>query len=297
MTYGLIFALISSFCYGLGSIIGRLTSTLGLEPLVLLQIRFTLAIPLMAAVLLIKDRRLLRATPKLLLKALFLGGVLYGIQSTTYFFALQRIDASMAVLIQSPYPILVSLMAVIFLKQRLSTATKAAALIVVVGCGLVFVDAFGKQVDLTGLLLVTISTLTYSVYYIFCQVLLDREHPLTVSFYVFVFAAVTCNLLSGPGRWASMTGQEVFWGLVLAVLVTVVAVTFMFLAIERIGSAHVSIFSTLEPVTAVTIAGVFLGEGIDAWRIGGMVLIVFGIALPNLGALRTRRLSAVAGGR
>ena len=157
------------------------------------------------------------------------------------------------------------------------------------GCALVFYDAFQRNLDPTGLLLVGIAMVTFSGYMVSAQVFLRRENPLQVTFYVIVMAALTFNLWSGPGRWPEFNLPSLALASVLGIVSTVMAISLLYLAIERIGSAYVSIFSTIEPVVTVTLAWLVLGEPLAAWQLLGMGLIVGGIVLPNLGRAKAAK--------
>ena len=286
MGLGLVFSILAATGFGIMSIVAKLAYDQGLDAPGLLQIRFTTAVPLMALVLLIKDRRLLIPTLPVLLKAAVLGGALYGLQSATFFVGLTRIPASTSALILYLYPLVVTLLSVLFLKMKLDRLTVLSLVCVAGGCGLVFYDAFQRGLDPLGLMLVGVATLTFSCYLVTAQVFLRREEPLKVTFYVILMAALTFNLWSGPARWSEFNAPSLALAALLGLVSTVMAISLLYLAIERIGSTYVSIFSSIEPAITVTGAYLFLGEPLVAWRLLGMGLIVTGIVLPNLGRLK-----------
>ncbi len=278
-------------------VIAKLAYRTDLGGLGLMQVRFTLSVPLMLLYLAAKDRRLLRPRLSLIAKAALLGGVFYGCQSACFFIALESIPASTAVLILYFYPVLVTFLLLIFFGQRLNWVVALSLLLVLVGCGLIFYDAFQTKVDGRGLILAVGAMVTFSVYLIACQVFLKQEEPLSVAFYVICFAAVTFNLLAGPTRILNWGVSHVMFGGGIALISTVMAISLLYLAIERIGSTYVSIFSTIEPVTTVLGAIVILGENVAAWQLAGMFLIVAGVVLPNLREAARRRETAKSLGR
>ena len=135
------------------SIVAKLAYDQGLDPQGLLQIRFTAAVPLMALVLWIRDRRLLKPTLPVIIKAFILGSLLYGLQSATFFIGLTRIPASTSALILYLYPLVVTLLSVLFLGMKPDRATAISLVLVAGGCTLVFYDAFRRNLDPIGLLL------------------------------------------------------------------------------------------------------------------------------------------------
>jgi len=76
--------------------------------------------------------------------------------------------------------------------------------------------------------------------------------------------------------------------MVLGLVPTALAISLLYLAIERIGSAWVSIFSTFEPVATLAAAHLLLGEEVALLQLGGAALIIAGIVLPNARLLRLK---------
>jgi len=269
----------------MGAVIAKLAYQSGLSPNRLLQIRFTLALPLMLLVLLLRSPGLLRITFPVLWKAALMGGLLYGLQSSLFYTSLTIIPASTAALVLYLYPVVVALLSRAFFGLRLEPIILLSLGLVVVGVGLVFYDAFTQSVEPLGLLLVLGSMVCFSAYLLIAQAALRGEEPLAVSFYVILFAAVTFNLLAGPENLLSPGLPGLAYGGAMALLSTVMAISLLYLAIEKIGSTYVSIFSTLEPVATILAAYLILAERVVLWQLVGVVLIVGGISTPNLRSL------------
>jgi drug/metabolite transporter (DMT)-like permease len=62
---------------------------------------------------------------------------------------------------------------------------------------------------------------------------------------------------------------------------TFIAVTLLYIAVEKIGSVYASIFSTVEPIVTVTASYLILNENIVFIQIVGAIFILGGIILPN----------------
>lgn len=285
MFKGLLYSILSSCGFGMGAVIAKLAYQSGLSPNRLLQIRFTLALPLMLLVLLLRSPGLLRITFPVLWKAALMGGLLYGLQSSLFYTSLTIIPASTAALVLYLYPVVVALLSRAFFGLRLEPIILLSLGLVVVGVGLVFYDAFTQSVEPLGLLLVLGSMVCFSAYLLIAQAALRGEEPLAVSFYVILFAAVTFNLLAGPENLLSPGLPGLAYGGAMALLSTVMAISLLYLAIEKIGSTYVSIFSTLEPVATILAAYLILAERVVLWQLVGVVLIVGGISTPNLRSL------------
>lgn len=289
MLQGLIYSIISATAFGSMAILVKLGYNAGMTGSEMMQYRFTYAVALMFVVLLIKDRSLLRISSKALAGCAFIGLVVYWLQTTCFVTGLATIPASTASLVLYVHPVSVTLLSAIFLKMKIDRIVGLALGLVMMGSCLVFYDAFLKAVDPTGLMFATGAMLFFSCYLILVQVLLKGLKPLTATFYVMLFAATSFTLSGTPSAWLNLNMQTFTIGLSLGVFPGVIAVTCLYLAIEKIGSAYACIFSSIEPVVTLLGASLFLGENVVLLQIGGAMLIILGIVIPNTRALLIRR--------
>jgi drug/metabolite transporter (DMT)-like permease len=293
MLQGLIYALISACSFASMAILVKLGYHAGMDGAEMMSYRFTYAAMLLLVVLLIKDRSLLRISHKRLLGCLFLGLVIYWLQTTCFVRALATIPASTTALVLYVHPVVVTLMSAVFFKMKIDRVVALSLTLVIVGCCLVFYDAFLKSVDAAGLLYATGAMVFFSIYLVLVQILLKGLKPLTATFYVMLFASVAFNITAAvqgaPLAWLWPNVDTFLIGFALGVFPGVIAVAFLYLAIEKIGSAYTCIFSSIEPVMTLAAAALFLGENIFFLQIGGAALIVVGIVIPNLRAIAMKR--------
>ncbi len=289
MTQGLILSIVSGICFGLLGVLAKLGYGYGIGATELLQYRFGFAVLILLALILVKDPKLLRISRKKLLKVALLGGVISVAQSTFFFKAVEYIPASTNALIFYGYPVTVTIISMIFLKQRPNRYVWWSLLLVSTGCALIFYDAFLQHLDITGLCYSLGAMFVFSVYLILVQLLLRDEKPLKMTFYVLLFAAISFNIIEGPGKLLDMDMPRLVIGLTLGLIPTVLAISMVYKAIELIGSSYVSIFSTVEPVATIVAAYFLLNEKILALQLVGVALIISGIVLPNLRLLKIRK--------
>jgi drug/metabolite transporter (DMT)-like permease len=295
MFRGLACSLLSAVSFGTLAILVKLGHRAGMTDLALLQYRFLFGAALLFLYLLIREPHLLRIRPAALGKAALLGFVLYGLQSTLFFKALRYIPASTASLILYVYPVVVTVLSVLFLGLRAGRTLILSLAVLTAGCCLVFYDAFLRDMNLLGILLAFGTTLTFSLYLVLTQVFLKGEEPLSAAFYVILSAAVLFLFLHDPLELLQLDAPRVSLALLLGLVPTAVAIVFLFRAIAAVGSAYTAVFSTLEPVTTVVLAAVVLGEAVVLLQWAGMALIVAGIAAPNLEQLWKGRRGAGQG--
>lgn len=286
---GIVCAVLSAVCFGMLAVLGKLAYAQGFAAAEILQYRFGIGALMLLVWFAATDKSVLRARPKTILKALCLGVVLYPVQSLSFMTSLKYIPASTTSLILYFYPVAVTLLSAWLFKTRLDRIVGVSLLLLVAGCGLVFFDAFLRDINHTGLMLATVSMLIFSVYLICLEWLLRGENPQTISFYCVLFAALVYTIMSPPVRFLELDMGAKALTLALGLIPTALAVTLLYRSVDLIGSASASICSTLEPITTVLASALLLGEDVVLIQVAGMALILVGIVLPNAQALRMKR--------
>jgi drug/metabolite transporter (DMT)-like permease len=279
---GLIYALISGAAYGSLSILGKMGLQMGIVPSELLGYRFGIAGLVLFIILALTDFDLVKPTRSTVIKGLILGFCFYGLQSMMFFHALMYIPASTATLIIYFYPLIVTLLSMVLFKMKATPGVYVSLFLILAGCALVFYDAFIKGLSMYGVGLAVVSMIGFSIYLITAQYFLRGEHPLRITLYALLATALFFMMFNNPLKIFSLTTRQLTIVLALALLPTVLAVSLLYKAIEKIGSAYTSIFSTLEPIVTVILAAFILGEDIAAVQILGMFLIIAGIMVPNI---------------
>lgn len=290
MIQGLLYAIISATAFGSMAILVKLGYDAGLDGSVMMQFRFTYATAMLGLFLLLKDRRLLHISLPGLAKCAFLGLVVYWLQTTCFVSALATIPASTTALVLYGHPVAVTLLSRLFLGMKLDRTVIMSLALVMSGCCLVFYDAFLRSVEWSGLMFAFGAMAFFSCYLVLVQVLLKNIKPLTATFYVMLFAGVSFTLSGDIGAWFTpMTGSTLAIGLSLGLFPGLIAVTFLYLAIEKIGSAYACIFSSIEPVVTLVAAALVLDENVVLLQMGGAALIVLGIVIPNARVVLLKR--------
>lgn len=289
MVRGLFFSIVSACCFGMLPILGKLGHQYGLQTTEMLQYRFGLGALLLAAWFAVADRGVLRIRPRSLAKAAFVGALLYPVQSSCFIKALETIPASTTSLIFYLHPAMVTLIGAALHRERIGRHAALALALVSGGCTLVFLDAFTREANPTGVGWAVGAMSMFSCYLLVVQAMLRGERPLTFSLYVVFFAALAFTAVRGMPDFGTLTREQVAVAAAFGVVPTALAVTTLYVAIEAVGSAWASIFSSLEPVATLSVAALLLGEALHAGQLVGAVCIVAGILVPNLHLLRRRR--------
>ncbi len=272
---------VSGFCFGFLGIFGKLAYTQGVSPGVFLALRFLLAAALLFPYLFWRKRASLAMSRTSLLRSCLLGALGYAIFSSFYFFALEGLSASLTVLLLYTYPVIVSLGAWIFFRERLLPLQLVALPITLAGLALLVWAEIYVQSYLS-LAFGLCAALFYSAYILVSSHHLKSADPVASSFYIILAAGVALALLHL--RPANLPQTAVAWGAIFgaATLGTVVAITLFLAALKNLSSGEVSLLSTLEPVTGVALAGLLLGEALKPWQWFGGGLVLLGMVLVSL---------------
>ena len=258
-------------------------------------LRFVLASVALSAFLLVSGKGFRRVNARQALVVSLLG--FCGIFSYSFFFfsGLQHISASRAALIVALNPAVMTLIAYLFYRERV-TALKVLG-IVLCFCGVALVVGGGDPQGASGgpagghnwlgEALIGGCVLSWSAYSVFCKTVVRQLGPLhTVTYSIYagtlmllLYAAATGVLDMDAVRRFSMA--EAASLLYLGVVGSAVAYIWYYDGIQQIGVARAGVFIALNPLAAVLFGAALLGEQIPLTTLLGGVLIISGIVAEN----------------
>ncbi len=218
------------------------------------------------------------------LRLIFALSILYFLCAHFLIGGYKAMPSGVATVIHFLYPIMVALLMLIFFGQRLNRSGVAA--LILAFTGVVFlsgiVDESDVHVALFDIGLVAFSGFCYAVYIVVVNRSDASKIPMwRFTFYVmlfsaffFLFTAIGKQELQIPPNLAS-------WGLLtlLGIVPTVISNILLIIAIPRIGSTTTSIMGVLEPLTAVLMGVLLLGESLSLSTTIGIGIILLAVAL------------------
>ena len=273
---GVLLVAVSATGFASIGLFARVAAASGASLLTVLALRFVLAGILLALVL--RHRRLAWPRGRDLAGLVLLGALGYTAQSFCFFSALNHLTVGLAVLLLYLHPALVLLAGAALGRQRLTPRKAALAAASFAGILLtVRGDLAGTPV---GLAFGIGAALIYTNYILVGEHLTPRTGVIPAATVIVLSAAVMfClgTLVEGV-RWPGTTGG---WLAVagIAVLGTALATVTFFAGVQRIGAGDAATLSTLEPVVALVLAFVFLGEQLGAVQLAGALLVIASAAL------------------
>jgi drug/metabolite transporter (DMT)-like permease len=211
------------------------------------------------------------------LRPLVVLGVVQAVHWWLFFETVKRGSVALAVLTFYAAPLFLAVLAPLVLPERLSNVALGA--LVPGGVGIALVALAGDEGGAFGWLAVACglgSALTFALLVVLSKRLLQaRVAPLTVAFWdCLVGAVVISPVLLAAGTRMPRGGGEWAAVLLLGIVFTGVATLVYALLLRHVTAQAAGILTFLEPVSAVALAWILLGESLAGQAIVGAVLII-----------------------
>jgi drug/metabolite transporter (DMT)-like permease len=168
-----------------------------------------------------------------------MGALGYAGQSFCYYEALALVPAGLVALLLYLYPAIVTVLAVLILRERISKL-KILALLLALGGAAFTIGPTGDG---------NLAALVYGV-------------------------IIAIKGASFPGALSGWV-----WAGAFAVISTVLAIVTFLAGLERTGATHAATLSTIEPVVTVILATIVLDERITPLRMAGGLLIMLAVII------------------
>ncbi|MGH3414232.1 MAG: DMT family transporter [Marmoricola sp.] len=209
----------------------------------------------------------------------------FGIYNLALNAAERRIDAGTTALVIQVGPLIVALLATVFLGERMTRwlalgMTVGFAGVVVIGQG----SSSGGSGDLTGVLLAAAAAVTYGIGVLAQKPLLSRLPGLEVTFLACLVGTAVCLPWSGELVHAvtSAPAASLGWIVYLGALPTAVAFSTWAFALAHSDAGKLALTTFLVPFLATGLAWLLLGESPAASAFVGGALCIVGVLLTRV---------------
>jgi len=200
-------------------------------------------------------------------------------------FGMETITAGAASMIVGAAPIFTSIIAVIFLKEKMKNFAWIGLGIGFVGIVLITIGSSGASFSFSeGAFFVLIATIATSVFFVFQKPLYSRYKPIELTAY-FTWAGTLPLLIFLPGLWSNMQEATlsahlaaIFVGLFPAAL----AYATWSIALSLGNASSVSTMLYIEPAIAIIIAWVWLKEWPNFLSLIGGAIAISSVVIVNL---------------
>lgn len=278
---GYLFAAIAAAAYGTNPIFAIPLYHEGMNVSSVLFMRYAMAVAIMFVMTMVRSPKSLVIKPKHIGILAFMG-ILMVLSSIGLFASYKYLSAGIASTLLFFYPVMVAIIMAIFYKERLTRKAWICLVTAFLGVVILSKGDDGGFISFLGLTLVMFSSLSYAIYLVYInRGPMKGIDPSAVTFYVivggFLVMILNCLLDGGvilphtTGAWLNTIGLGVF--------PTVVSLIFTSRAIALIGSTETAIFGALEPLTAVVLGIIILGETLTIGPAIGMILIFVSVTV------------------
>ncbi|WP_366556231.1 DMT family transporter [Aquibaculum sediminis] len=273
---GRVLALAAAAALGGTTPFARLAYDAGTTPKTLLAVRFIVAILVFGVALRLLGRPLWPTrsdVPGFIAAGLALSGLTVG-----YLLSIAYIPVGLAALLLYTFPLLVAAATPFIDGVRLTGAQWLAFLLAFIGLA----GALGPDLgalDPRGVALALMASCSMATLLFLVRHLTRRHDPLTVLFNGNLMGLLFMSLLlatEGPVVSDTTFGLSM---LTVAALLYLAGIGLSFLAVKAGGPAETAMFLNLEPVMAILLAILLLGERLTALQTTGVFLVVLAIYL------------------
>lgn len=282
---GIFYASVSSASFGFSPLFSLGLLAAGLSDFDVLSYRWLIAGIVLMIYALCKKKSLRLNSFDEVWKVVLLSA-LRAITSVTLLIGYANISSGIASTINFMYPVIVTICMMLFFGEKRSLADIAAIGVSIFG---VYLLASGDSIIVEGgntrlgLICSLISAFSFAAYYIVMkQVRADKIEVVKFTTWIMMLSAfyfIVCafifegriTLVKDFGSWLNILGLGL-WATMISNITGVKA-------IRRIGPTHTSILGALQPVTAVILGVLFLGEHLYLRSCIGITLILMAVSV------------------
>lgn len=278
---GYLFAAIAAASYGTNPIFAIPLYREGISVTSVLFMRYAMAVAIMFFATMIKSPKAFVIKPKYVGLLAFMG-ILMVLSSIALFESYKYLSAGIASTLLFFYPVMVAIIMAIFYKERLTKKSWACLVTAFLGVVILSKNDDGGFISLLGLTLVMLSSLSYAIYLVYInRGPMKKINTSTITFYVILggFLVMIPYCLLDGGLMLPKTTPAWINAIGLGFFPTVISLIFTSRAIALIGSTETAIFGALEPLTAVILGILILGETLTITPAIGMILIFVSVTV------------------
>jgi drug/metabolite transporter (DMT)-like permease len=210
-----------------------------------------------------------------------------GLMTLVLFYAFGAMAVGLVMVIFYSYPVLVALFAAALGRERLTPRRIAALALAGAGLALVLGGQLGPEAHATavGVTLAGVAAVCHAVYLTVVRGGFDRVPAVQATSLVLagglVISGTAALVLGGAGVGGEWLGSPVAWAAILCAgtLGAALPKVWVIGGVRRIGSTRAAVAMLVEPVVAVVVAAVALGQRLTAIELAGGAAILVAVVL------------------
>lgn len=293
---GYLLLLTATLFWGGAASIAKILFMNNYETLIIIQTRSTLSFLLLVLFFLVRDRTVFRIPRRMLYKFAIVGVVGIALTNYTYYYTIRESSVATAILIQNTAPVLVMLYSVLVSKEEAVNGLKILSLaLALIGCYVAVTGGASLGIAIPTLALISgiASSVCFAFILIASKKVLKDYSVWTTLIYLFGFAALFWLFINPPWVIVShgYSGQD--WGIFLAFAIVSILIphSLFMTSMKYLQPTNAGITSIMEPVFAILIAYLVLGEKLTMVQTAGACGVVAAILLLQIAPTMLRVVS------
>jgi drug/metabolite transporter (DMT)-like permease len=291
---GYFYVAVATFCWGAAAVLGKavfngklFAGPAIISPLILTQARTTFTVLALSVFLFLRfSPRFFRIGWRDLAQCALAGTLGTAASNFFYYYAIQKTTVAVAITLQYTAPVWVLLYMVLRGREQPTLRRAGAVALALAGIAL-SMGLFQSHGRLTyaGGASALLASFAFAFYNIAAPGLVHRNHPLKVMLYALLSAAILWAILNPPWRLLAAHYNAAQWEFLLlfACLSMLVPYIFYFNGLKYLDPTRAVVACCLEPVFAVLLAAVFVGEGVRGVQVFGILAVLAATVMAQTG--------------
>ena len=228
-------------------------------------------------------RPLPRPTRRELVSIALIGVLWFGIYNIALNAGERRVDAGTAAMLIQASPVLIALLAAVFLDERFTLALGIGLALAFAGVALIAFSISDDDTtgDVLGVLLCLVSAVVYSISLILQKPLMRRLPAIQVTWLACTVGAVVCLPFLGQlvSQMRAAPASSSWWLVYLGVFPTAIAFTTYAYALTHMSASSLGVTTYLVPPITIVLGVLLLSEAPPAMAYAGGVLALVGVSV------------------
>jgi drug/metabolite transporter (DMT)-like permease len=211
-----------------------------------------------------------------------IGVLWYGVYMVALNAGEQRVDAGTAAMLIQVSPVLVAVLAAIFLNEKFTVYIGLGLALAFTGVGLISMSSSdSSDHDVIGVLLCLVSAVVYSISLILQKPLVAKLPAIHVTWLACTIGAIACLPFAGQlvEQTRDAPTSSVLWVVYLGVFPTAIAFTTYAYALQHMSASSLAITTYLVPPITIVMGVMFLDEVPPTMAYVGGALALVGVAV------------------
>jgi drug/metabolite transporter (DMT)-like permease len=226
-----------------------------------------------------------RPTRHELLTIAVIGVLWFGVYNVALNAGERKVDAGTAAMLIQVSPVLIALMAALFLRERFTLHLGLGLALAFSGVALIALATSpgGDQAkgDVVGVLLCLLSAVVYSISLILQKPLMVRLPAVQVTWLACTVGAISCLPFAGDlfTQARDAPASSTWWLVYLGIFPTAIAFTTYAVALKHMSASNLGVTTYLVPPITIVMGVIFLSEAPPTMAYAGGVLALVGVAI------------------